>query len=74
MIESLFIFTAAMVLTGTFKFIGMALGNGMTLPLVVPLPNDLSMSPTHFLIWYPSLMFQIDFWARTTTLKEFMFL
>jgi len=59
MIEALFIFTAVMVITATIKFIGLIFGNDMSLPHLIPGV----MSPGHFLIWYPSAMFQVWFWA-----------
>ena len=61
MIEIAFIFTAAVCLTASVKFIGLMLGNGITLPMIIPI---LEWGPTHYLIWYPSLMFQIWFWIN----------
>jgi len=59
MIEALFIFTAVMVITATIKYMGLILGNDMTLPYLIPGV----CSPGHFLIWYPSAMFQVWFWT-----------
>ena len=60
-IEIAFIFTAAMLVMALFRIIPLAWGRGVQLPYLIPYSG---LTPTHFLIMYPSLMFQIWFWAE----------
>lgn len=65
MIEVVFIFTATILIAASIKMAGAILGNGVTLPAVVPfLPVLNEMSPTHFIYMYPSIAFQVWFWAN----------
>jgi len=61
MIEIAFIFTTVVILTGSVQLLALILGNSITLPMIIPI---LGWGPTHFLIWYPSAMFQVWFWAE----------
>ena len=61
MIEALFIFTAVMVITALFKFVGLVFGNSINLPYIIPYTN---ITPGHYLVWYPSLAFQVWFWTE----------
>jgi hypothetical protein len=60
--QAFFVLTACIVFTGLFKFFGLVLGNGMTLPMFIPLFGG--YGPTHFALWYPSTMFQIWYWTQ----------
>lgn len=63
MIEVAFFVSATMCIMGALVFIGYIVGNSFHAPLVIPFPGEMSMGPTHFLIIYPSMMFQVSFWA-----------
>jgi len=65
MIEALFIFTAAMSILAAFKLTGYIFGNGVSLPALFPgVPLLQYLTPTHFIILYPSVMFQVWFWTN----------
>ena len=60
MIEIAFVFTSVIVITGIFKMVGLIFGNSMQLPFLIPFTT---VTPSHFLAWYPALGFQVWFWA-----------
>jgi len=60
-IEIAFIFTACAIITGFFKMFGAMIGNGVTLPAIIPFTE---ITPTHYIIMYPSVMFQVWFWSN----------
>jgi len=62
MIETVFVLSAVMVITAFFKLTGLVFGNSMLLPPVIPFGKG--TGPTHYLIFYPSMAFQIWFWAE----------
>lgn len=53
----LFVFTASVLILAAIKMAGAILGNGITLPGIGWL------HPTNFIILYPSLLYQVGFWA-----------
>jgi len=57
---AIFVFTAAMLILGSVKLTGAILGNGVTMPPIIP---GVDMGPTHFVIMHPSLLFQVWFWT-----------
>ncbi len=59
-IEILFVFTAAMLVVALFKMIPAMWGTDITLPYIIPYTQ---LAPTHYLIMYPSTIFQVWFWA-----------
>lgn len=60
-IEVLFICSATIIFTGMFKLIGLILGNSMSLPKIIPFTD---IDPTHYRVWYPSVLFQVWFWIH----------
>ena len=60
-IESIFIFTAMVVIVVAIRFAGQILGNGINLAIVIPFTT---LTPARNFICYPSIMFQIWFWAQ----------
>jgi len=60
MIEALFVFTLAMMIPAAFKFVGLLFGISIDLPPVI----ISILTPDHYIIFYPSLMFQIWFWTN----------
>lgn len=60
-IDFAFIFTATMLIIALFKIIPLMWGRSVSLPMLVPFTG---LTPTHFLVLYPSVMFQIWFWAE----------
>lgn len=61
MIEIFFIITATLLIASVPKMTGAMLGNGVTMP--GPFGPLIEMGPTHFLFMYPSIGFQVWFWA-----------
>ena len=60
-IEIAFIFTAMIVIVVAIRFAGQILGNGIDLALIIPFTN---VTPARNFIIYPSIMFQVWFWAE----------
>lgn len=63
MMDFIFIFTAAMIIVASFKLVGLAFGNGITLPQLHPAVFGVVLVPDSWLIFYPSLMYQVAFWS-----------
>lgn len=60
LIEILFIITTTLLIAATIKLIGAILGNGVTMPQILPY---IALSPTHYLVMYPAMYFQVWFWS-----------
>lgn len=58
----LFVFTASVLILVSIKMAGVILGNGVTLPSIGWL------SPSNFVFFYPSLLYQVGFWTLQTGL------
>ena len=65
MIEVAFVFTAAMLLLALTKIIPAMFGKSVNLPHLIPFT---SLTPTHYLILYPSAIFQVWFWTERLAL------
>ena len=69
MMTAIFVFTTAMLITASIKFIGLVFGNGMIIPWIIPPFGPErhrlcdGITPGHWIIFYPSLMFQIWYWV-----------
>lgn len=60
MLTIAFVFTAAILVLASIKLAGAILGNGVTLPAVIPYTE---LSPSHYVYMYPALFFQVWFWT-----------
>ncbi len=59
-IEILFIITTTLLIAASIKLAGAILGNGVSMPQILPY---VKISPTHYLVMYPSIYFQVWFWT-----------
>lgn len=59
-IETAFVFTAGVVLSTSAKIIGAMIGNDVNIPSLIPMTP---LAPSYWAVWYPSLFFQVWFWA-----------
>ena len=60
-IEIAFVFTAMIVIVVAIRFAGQILGNGLSLARVIPFTE---ITPARNFVCYPSIMFQVWFWAQ----------
>jgi hypothetical protein len=60
-IEIAFIFTTAMIILAALKIVPAMWGSDITLPHLIPWTR---LTPTHYLIMYPSVIFQVWFWVN----------
>ena len=59
-IEIAFVVTAAVLIMAAIKMGGAMLGNGVSMPAVIPFTN---VGPTRHFIMHPATLFQVWFWA-----------
>lgn len=62
MFEFFFMFTAMVVIITAVKFTGLLFGNSIDLPPFIWFEN-LVVRPDTFIIFYPSMIFQLYFWV-----------
>lgn len=60
-IEIAFVLTATIVISTFIKMGGAMLGNGINLAIIIPFTE---ITPARHFLMYPSIMFQIWFWAE----------
>ena len=60
MLTAIFVFTAAMLVLSSIKMVGAILGNGITMPSILPLVD---IGPASSIVMYPSVLFQVWFWT-----------
>ena len=60
-IEIAFIVTTAILIMAAIKMGGAMLGNGVTMPSIIPI---IDIGPTNQIIMYPATLFQVWFWVE----------